>query len=766
VTLAAVSGYLNGLGVKFVSKKYGSDVDLHNCRRFLYLNRQLAGLNRTARPPWIEREPPPLAETQSRPQLVRFGAFEADVRTGELRKDGVKLKFSGHPFQVLVILLERPGDVVTREELQKRLWPDTFVDVERNLNTAINKIREVLGDSAESPRFLETLPRRGYRFIAPVEPAPSHTSPDPIEDPIHKPEKPRDHRPHYRLAIFSGLVLAAGFLAALWIGMTRPHGTPKVVRFIKLTNDGQKKIGPLVSDGVRIYFNEWLPDGRIVVAETSVKGGEVVPLSVPLNAPFVQDLSKDGTELLVGNDEGSRGRSVWVHPVAGGSPHRVGTVLTSWGPWGPGLDYAAFSENGTHVLFSQGYDIYSVSRDGSGLRKIRTVGHLSKDFRYSPDARTLRLTLFDPYTEEVIMSGSADATGLHELVDGCCGQWTRDGGYFIFSRAFGLRSDLWALPETMKFGGPGQNRAPVQLTAGPLDFQFALPARDRNDIFAIGSTYRAEVVRYDKKRDEFVPYLSGISAEGLSFSRDGQWVAYISYPDGLLWRSKVDGSEKIQLTFSPTRAGAPRWSPDGKQIAFFAVLPGGVMNIYVIPSGGGSAEHVLPSDRGQMDVDWSADGKTLVIGTTVDFTGSIHLIDLSSRQVSTLPGSMGLFSPRWSPDGRYIAAIHTQSHKLMLFDNATQSWTRACDCRVGFPMWSHDGKYIYFEHFSEQGKGYGIARLRPGDDKIETVADVSKAGRWTVGTIGQWFGLAPDDSPLVARDISTQEIFALEVQWP
>jgi DNA-binding winged helix-turn-helix (wHTH) protein len=711
-----------------------------------------------------------LAETQSRPQLVRFGAFEADVRTGELRKDGVKLKFSGQPFQVLVILLERPGDVVTREELQKRLWPDTFVDVERNLNTAINKIREVLGDSAESPRFLETLPRRGYRFIAPVEPAPSHTGQNPIETPIDKSEKPRDHSPYYRWAIFSGLVLilvlAAGFLAALWIGITRPRGTPKVVRFTRLTTDGQRKIGPLVSDGVRIYFNEWLADGRIVVAETSVKGGEVVPLSVPLNAPFVQDLSKDGTELLVGNDEGSRGRSIWVHPVAGGSPHRVGTVLTSWGPWGPGLVYAAFTEDGTHVLFSQGYDIYSVSRDGSDLRKIRAIGHFSKDFRYSPDSRILRLTQFDPYTEEVILSGSADATGLHKLIDGCCGEWTRDDRYFIFSRSFGLRSDLWALPETKKFPGQRENQAPIQLTAGPLDFQFALPAKYRNEIFAIGTAYRAEVVRYNKNRDEFVPYLSGISAEGLSFSRDGQWVAYISYPDGVLWRSRVDGSEKVQLTFPPTRAGAPRWSPDGKQIAFFAVVPGGVMNIYVIPSAGGSAEHLLPSDRGQMDVDWSPDGKSLVFGTAVDFTGSIHVIDLSSRRLSTLPGSMGFFSPHWSPDGRYIAGINIQSQKLMLFDTATRSWTKACDCRVGFPMWSHDGKYIYFENFSEPDKGFSIARLRPGDDKIEAVADVSKVGRWTAGTIGQWFGLAPDDSPLVARDISTQEIFALEMQWP
>jgi DNA-binding winged helix-turn-helix (wHTH) protein len=103
------------------------------------------------------------------PRLVRFGTFEVDLPSGELRKNGVKLKLTGQPFQVLTILLERPGQVVTREELQKRLWPDTFVDVDHNLNTAINKIREVLGDSAESPRFVETLPRRGYRFVAPVE---------------------------------------------------------------------------------------------------------------------------------------------------------------------------------------------------------------------------------------------------------------------------------------------------------------------------------------------------------------------------------------------------------------------------------------------------------------------------------------------------------------------------------------------------------------------------------------------------------------------
>jgi len=111
-------------------------------------------------------------ETAHSPRLIRFGTFEADLQTGELRKNGLKLKLSGQPFQVLAILLERPGEVVTRETLQNRLWPDSFVDFDHNLNTAINKIREALSDSAESPRFVETLPRRGYRFIAPASNVP------------------------------------------------------------------------------------------------------------------------------------------------------------------------------------------------------------------------------------------------------------------------------------------------------------------------------------------------------------------------------------------------------------------------------------------------------------------------------------------------------------------------------------------------------------------------------------------------------------------
>jgi DNA-binding winged helix-turn-helix (wHTH) protein len=219
-----------------------------------------------------------MAETQSPPRLVRFGAFEADVRTGEFRKDGVKLKFSGQPFQVLAILLERPGDVMTREELQKRLWPDTFVDVERNLNTAINKIREVLGDSAESPHFIETLPRRGYRFIGKLEAPPDATPVDsngvvnpgqvgletappllPQVDPLPKSETSKDgRRKGFRRWLLPGAAVLAGVVASLVWYLLRPLPPPRISEYVRLTRDGLPKM-LAGTDGNRLYLNQIVP---------------------------------------------------------------------------------------------------------------------------------------------------------------------------------------------------------------------------------------------------------------------------------------------------------------------------------------------------------------------------------------------------------------------------------------------------------------------------------------------------------------------------
>src|SRR5205823_4161283 len=123
-----------------------------------------------------------------------------------------------------------------------------------------------------------------------------------------------------------------------------------------------------------------------------------------------------------------------------------------------------------------------------------------------------------------------------------------------------------------------------------------------------------ELTRYDAKTGQFVPYMSGISAEGVSFSSDGKWVAYVSYPEGSLWRSRIDGSERLQLTFVPLQAYQPYWSPDGKRIAFMGFEPGKAWQIYIVPAEGGSTRMVSPQDRNHADPSWSPDGLSLAFG--------------------------------------------------------------------------------------------------------------------------------------------------------
>jgi DNA-binding winged helix-turn-helix (wHTH) protein len=691
--------------------------------------------------------------------VVSFGPFDADLRTQELRKHGVRLRLPGQSFQILQMLLDRPGELVTREELHAALWPsDTFVDFEKGINAAVKRLREALGDSADNPHVIETLPRRGYRLLTPVTGG-IPPAIQPASEILPARLKTWGGQRYYGLMILGALVATVGVLG--WKTAFRTPVAPRILRYTALTNDGQVKTGPLATDGSRIYFNELLPGPRSLIVQVSIKGGEAIPLSVPVRQPRLFDLTREGTEFLIGSCAENGPCSLWMQPVAGGSPRRVGTVL---------VDDARFAGDGTSIIYGNGHDVYSVSRDGSFPRKLLTVDGTPFSFRFSPDAQVLRFSQADEQIFSMaMMEAAADGTGLHRMFPGCCGTWTSDGRFFIFQRRPEMRIDLWALLEARGSPWGKRDAQPIRLTAGPLDFQNPLPGKDGKEIFAIGSSHRAEVIRYDSRSGQFVPYLSGISAEGLAFSRDGQWVTYTSYPDGTLWRSKVDGSERRQLTFPPMRVLLPRWSPDGKQIAFNAVLPGATWSVYLVSSEGGAPQRVLPSEQSQLDVNWSPDGNSLVFGTYSVPNMPIYAIDLKSKRVSTLPGSTGFFSPRWSPDGRYIAAITTESpFKLMLFDFSTEKWTEEFGSNMGYPSWSHDGKYIYFQDFRNPAQDFRtlIVRLRLSDRKIENIVELKNLGHAITGTIVPWFGLAPDDSPLFARDIGSQEIYALDLDLP
>ena len=576
----------------------------------------------------------------------------------------------------------------------------------------------------------------------------------------------QDRETHARRQWRTWAAVAVGALIAitaiLGYVLTRPVAPPRVLRTVQLTNTNRPK-SDIVTDGSRLYFIE----GQNNLSQTSVTGGETLPIATSLeDTGFsnVFDISPDGSALLMNTARGtSLDGPLWAVPVLGGTPRRLGTLEGHAGAWSP---------DRSRIAYAKGNQIFLAKSDASEPRRLVTTAGTPSDLRWSPDGSILRFTLSDPQTNiRSIWQASADGGNLHPLLAGwnttpneCCGNWTPDGRYFVFQAVRDGTANLWALREQ---GGlfPSTSREPAQLTTGPMNVGAPVPSRDGKKLFVQGWQPRGELVRYDAKSGQFAPYLSGISAMGLDFSHDGAWVAYNDATDGTMWRSKVDGTQKLQLVFPPMLAYLPRWSPDGKQIAFFGHPPGEPWQIYVVPAAGGAPELLYRSATNLADPSWSPDGKSLAFGeNSLNNQGSaVYVLDLKTRKASKLPGSDGLFSPRWSPNGRYLAAIPLDSLKLMLFDFTTQKWTALTNIFVAYPTWSRDARYLYFDGILDNQEGY--FRVQLSDHKLERLFSL-KGFQAAGGAFGNWTGLAPDESPLLVRDASIQEIYALDWATP
>jgi Tol biopolymer transport system component len=286
-----------------------------------------------------------------------------------------------------------------------------------------------------------------------------------------------------------------------------------------------------------------------------------------------------------------------------------------------------------------------------------------------------------------------------------------------------------------------------------------LPSKDGKKLFVVGSTLHGTLSRYDRNLGEFVPFFSGLSAETTTFSRDGKWIAYVTYPVGSLWRSRVDGSERLRLTDPPIYPLNPRWSPDGKQIAFWGYRTGMVDEIYTVPADGGTPQPLVPGNSvARREPNWSPTGDRILFEEVAPNAPPVlRLLDLQSHAVSSIPGSVGYTSPRWSPDGRHIVAMTKDARKLALFDFQTGKWSDLLQTTIDFPNWSMNGQYVYFVHYPENP---AVLRIRISDHKLEQVADLK--GFLATGFWGFWLGLDPEDSPLMLRDAGSQDVYSLD----
>lgn len=708
--------------------------------------------------------------------IVRFGVFELDLRSRELRKAGARISLQDQPLEILQAILERPGELVTRDELRQRLWPaDTFVDFEHGVNAAVKRLRDALGDSADSPRYVETIPRRGYRFIAPVNgmPLPVSTAiagAAAAIEPRAADVLPQRRWRMRRLALMTGVVVAVALAVVViprLVGVF-DRGGPRITGYTQLTRQEIQfppfpSPLPLLTDGSRIYFTEWT-NHRLIVRQVAAAGGETapVPLSIDQNHA-AEAISPDGSELLVGTFHGPAPHaSYWIVPLVGGAPRRLGERVGE--VRGQASDWLADGR----ILIGKDTELWLIDTTAGTRRKLASLPGRVYWPRWSRDRARIRLSVWNPTTLGSVWELRSDGTGARPLLPGwggppneCCGSWTADGQYFVFQATRGNETHLWALRDAP---ADKQPQVPVQLTSGPMSFLRPLPSRDGRKLFSVGWHLRAELVRYDTRTSALTPFLRGISAEWLDFSRDGRWVAYVSYPEAELWRARVDGTERLRLTAPPTRAFTPRWSPDGSRIAFVGMVEGRMPQVYVVDPKSALPTDLIPGgDSDEWDPTWAPDGRSIAFGTS----GGVKLLEVATGNVSAVPGGGTFWSPRWSPDGRYLCALTPGAAGLVFFEVASRKWSEVVAMpRGGQPNWSRDSRHVYVRaDLSAPSEPGAVYRVRVIDGKVERVMRFEGI-RQVWGSGGTWVGLTPDDELLFLRDLSSHEIYALEWEAP
>jgi serine/threonine protein kinase/Tol biopolymer transport system component len=581
-------------------------------------------------------------DLDARTDLFSFGAVLYEMATGTLpfRGDTSAALFNS-------ILNKEPASAL-------RANPELPAEVERIISKALDKDRDVRYQSAADLRADLTRLKRdtisGKVIVA-------------------NPTAESGKRIRWPWAVGA---LAVAIVAALVIWWLRsPLPPPRLLSVTQITRDGLPKNSAMLTDGVRIYFSEFSAE-HFVLSQVSTTGGEVATISTPLPNVGTRDISPDHSQLLVQSFVGTEPEDpFWSVPLPAGFPRQLVGITGHDGAWSP---------DGQQLLYANGNALYLAKLDGSETHKLLTIPGSAFSPRFSPDGERIRFTVNDSQqTASALWEAKADGTGLHALLPGwrnppaeSHGQWTPDGSYYLFTHSDAGGSNIWALPERHGFFRKGVS-TPAQLTTGPMDFDSALPGKDRHQIFVSGLQPRGELVSYDSRSQQFLPFLSGISVEEVDFSADGQWATYVTVPEGTLWRSRVDGTDRLQLTYAPLYCAIPRWSPDGKQIAFDAAQYGKPWKIFLVSTQGGAPKELLSETRSELDPTWSHDGKQIAFGRQdVPESQVINVLDLATHQLSVLPGSQGTFSPRWSPDGRFLAALSSDSQKLVLFDFRTQ----------------------------------------------------------------------------------------------
>ncbi|HVH50103.1 MAG TPA: winged helix-turn-helix domain-containing protein [Candidatus Bathyarchaeia archaeon] len=606
------------------------------------------------------------------PQRVRFGPFEADLETHELWKNGVKVKLGGQPFEILALLLDRPGQMVSREELQKEIWAaDTFVDFNHGLNAAVNKLRETLCDSAEEPKYIETLPRRGYRFIGQIEKAVSELKfrkaapatefvqqSSPVPTAAERESTSRlgqalktieeaGKLPISRKFLVLSAAGAAVSLALWWLALgpvnfdperkqraVEAERTEALSKMFTLVPDPASD--PAISpDGKLVAFrrNSYAP-GAAGIFVTSSDGKGLTQLTVH-PGDCCPAWSPDGKSIAfsrISTDE----YGIYLVSAAGGAAQKVSHEdprkkrgELGWTADGKFIAFSGDSPQG-------GSQIFLLSVQDSSVQPLTEPQGQDRDWgpAFSPDGTRMAFVRTNGagFPEEIFvmaLNGSAaqdayrggntpaasgPATQLTSLRAAIMGPpaWLANGAEIIFASTKAGEPALWRVPVA------GGEATPIEKT-GTATWHPTVARKDGNlvvqKILRASGIYHVDLQQETAQRTKTIVTSTNGRNEGPTLSPDGKKLVFMSDRSGSLeiWVSNRDGSAPAQLT-NLHGCGTPRWSPDGMWIAFDTV-GNGAQGVYVIPAMGGTPRAVVTDAWENSVPSWSRDGKWIYFGS-------------------------------------------------------------------------------------------------------------------------------------------------------
>lgn len=646
------------------------------------------------------------------PAIVRFDVFEIDLQAGELRKEGRKVKVQEQPFRVLSLLLQRPGQVVTREELREQLWPaDTFVDFDHGLNSAVARLREALRDSADKPRFIETIAKRGYRFVSLLDASnqPDANSSAGAEDRNHN---RIDRWNLARLRLFASLGLAAVCVSVVALVYPKaPAPPPDKIEVVPLTGLHGFQATPAFSpDGTLVAFRQSDGASKTGIYAAAVGGEKTVRLTSDMG-DCCPTWSPDSRQIAFSRYSDGL-LSILTVPALGGMERRLYRGQASMGgglSWSPDGNYVAYvaSPSGDRTRSS----ILFLSLADYSTHEITSPppGYLDRSPMFSPDGKRLafiRSTIAGVSNDIYVMSTSGGnpkrLTFDRRPIMGSPA-WTADNREIVFSSDRGVATGLWRVSAT------GCVPVPV---AGPVGEAVwpSIPTNGKHTLVYEQGVFKSNIWRLDLRdpahRDR-AP-LPIVSEKGdkmrPELSPDGKKVAFESNRLGFwdLWTCEIEKGDCNQITSLHGTAGRARWSPNGRYIAFeFHPNEHSEISIVEVPGG---VPHLVPTIPGadNLSPSWSRDGKWLYFASKTGTDAfQIWKIPVQGGAAVQLTRHGGISAVE-STDGRYLYYSKFEEGGVWRMPVQGRDETQVLDIGGdGWPNWALSSEGIYFLKFSK-----------------------------------------------------------------